>query len=180
MSCTDEWYSVFGCRLRDSSPKRRHDGCKEVEVLRLLIRLWDDSKEPFSPCPNTPHTGNWKAMEKKLRKRKQGSGKALDYLCLHAAKDWCVDCVSHCINEKCVDPACTSGGQSARQTPLPPSGEGGYFPSRCREVAGLAWPEKHGCGLLFVSALKRFSALTDCMQKRVTFIKVLSCFAIEN
>ena len=122
VSCTDEWYGVFGSRPKDSSPKRRHHGCKEAHASgsssfghRTNWEQWDDSKELFAPCPNTPHTGNWKATEKNLRKRKQGNGKVLEYLCLYAAEDWCVDCVSHCINEKCVDPACTSGGQSARQ-----------------------------------------------------------------
>ena len=64
------------------------------------------------------HTAHWELEShgKELaRKRKQGTGKMLEHLCLYAAEDWCVDCVSHCINEKCVDSACTSGGQSARQ-----------------------------------------------------------------
>ena len=124
VSIPDTWQGVWGRRKRQLSPSSNRDfqestsasaGTNSSVGQSSHCELIGDSTKLFAPCPEAPHTEFWKTTEKNLRRRKQGIDKALEYLYLFAAEDWCVQGMSHYINDKAVNPTCTSQGRTAHE-----------------------------------------------------------------
>ena len=122
VSISDTWQGVWGRRKRPLSPSSNRDLQESTSASAATnssvgqsshCELTGDCTKLVAPCPEAPHTEFWKTTEKNLRRRKQGNDKALEYLYLFAAEDWCVQCMSYYVNDKVVNPACTSQGRTA-------------------------------------------------------------------